>query len=489
MITRRELLARGATAAVAFAGLRIAAGCAAPRDRPPARVLVAGAGLAGLAAAHELVKRGHDVTVVEARERPGGRVHTLRDFDDGLHAEAGAVYVPDTHFHTIGYCRELGVELVPAGSRARGGAGERYFVRGRSVAVRGGRAETWPLPLRADEQGLAPELLIARYLDPVLDEIGDPLHPAWPSAAALAYDGVSMGTLLRRRGASDGAVALMRLGYMDEWGDGIDAVSALFLLRDLALRRGIAETSMIAGGSDRLPYALAARLGSRIRYGAAVTAIEQDAGSVRVEVIERGTHRLLEADRLVCAIPFSVLRDVRVSPPFSGGKRRAVEGLRATSVTRVYLQLRERCWGATDAAIPTDLPMMYALDATFAQPGRRAVFEALMTGRAARRAAVLSQDERIAWVREQAERIHPGLTSRFEHGASYAWDEDRWARGDYAWFAPGEMRGYLPHLASAEGRVHFAGDHTSAQPGWMQGALASGIRAAEEVHAAAPVRA
>ncbi|MBV9109167.1 MAG: FAD-dependent oxidoreductase, partial [Gemmatimonadetes bacterium] len=264
------------------------------------------------------------------------------------------------------------------------------------------------------------------------------------------------------------------------------SISALFLLRDLALRRGIAETSVIAGGSDRLPHALAARLGTRIRYGAAVTAVEQDAGGVRVEVIERGHRRVLQADRLVCAMPFPVLRGIRVSPPFSAGKRGAIGGLRTTSVTRVYLQLRERCWGAADAAIPTDLPMMYALDATFAQPGRRAVFEALMTGRAARRAAMLSPEERIAWVRGQAERIHPGLSSRFEHGTSYAWDDDPWARGDYAWFAPGEMCGYLRHLAGAEGRVHFAGDHTSAQPGWMQGALASGIRAAEEVHAAAP---
>ena len=90
----------------------------------------------------------------------------------------------------------------------------------------------------------------------------------------------------------------------------------------------------------------------------------------------------------------------------------------------------------------------------------------------------------MEWVRGQAERVHPGLSRRFEHGISYAWDDDPWARGDYAWFAPGEMRAFLPHLARPEGRVHFAGDHTSAQPGWLQGALASGIRAADEVHTA-----
>ncbi|HEX8903220.1 MAG TPA: FAD-dependent oxidoreductase, partial [Longimicrobiaceae bacterium] len=80
---------------------------------------------------------------------------------------------------------------------------------------------------------------------------------------------------------------------------------------------------------------------------------------------------------------------------------------------------------------------------------------------------------------------HPRLARHFEHGTSYCWDADRWAIGDYAWFAPGEMRAFLPHLARPEGRIHFAGDHTSAWPGWMQGALDSGFRSAEEVHAAA----
>jgi monoamine oxidase len=327
-------------------------------------------------------------------------------------------------------------------------------------------------------------MLLARHVDPVLDEIGDPRHPAWPGEAALRYDGVSFSGLLRSRGASPGAIALMRLGYPDEWGDGIDAISALALLRDLALRRGVGEMSVIAGGSDRLPGAFVARLGARIRYGCAVTAVEQDARGVRIEIAGRAGRSVLTADRLVLAIPFTTLRAVRASPPFSPGKRRAIEGLRTTSITRVYLQVRERCWGRGDVAVPTDLPIMHVLDATAGQPAPRAVVEAFISGPNARRAAAMEPEARIRFAREHAGRIHPGLARRFEHGASYCWDADPWARGDYAWFAPGEMRAFLPHLASPEGRVHFAGDHTSASPGWMQGALESGVRAAEEVHAA-----
>ncbi|HEU4560185.1 MAG TPA: FAD-dependent oxidoreductase, partial [Longimicrobium sp.] len=130
-------------------------------------------------------------------------------------------------------------------------------------------------------------------------------------------------------------------------------------------------------------------------------------------------------------------------------------------------------------------PIMHAVDATHGQPGRRGILEAFITGPNARRVAAMDAEARVRFALAQAARVHPGAARAFEHGASVCWDADPWALGDYAWFAPGEMRAFLPYLATPEGRIHFAGDHTSAWPGWMQGALASGIRAADEVHAAA----
>jgi monoamine oxidase len=425
------------------------------------------------------------VTVLEARDRPGGRVLTLREgFDGGLSVEAGAVFVRESHHHTVGYARELGVPLVPVGGRGRG-VGPRCFIRGRSVRMRQGRPVEWPVQLSPAEVGLTPVALRARYLDPVLDELGDPTHPTWPRPALLRYDALSLAELLRAAGASPGAVEVMRLGYLDEWGDGVERCSALSLLRDLAQQREPGATFRVDGGTDRLPRAFAARLGERVRYGAAVTEIHQDGRGVRVGFRERGASRALSADYLVCAIPFTTLRDVRVSPPFSPGKRRAVEGLRTTSVSRVYLQLRERCWPDGEGAVPTDLPVMHLADATVGRPGPRAVLEAFVTGPNARRIAAMEPEARVAFAREHARRVHPRVDEAFERGTSYCWDADPWARGDYAWFAPGELGAFLPHLARPEGRVHFAGDHTSSLPGWMQGALASGRRAAEAVHAAA----
>jgi monoamine oxidase len=485
-ISRREFVTQGAAAATLAA-----LGCASPSpEKPgaPARVIVAGAGLAGLAAAYELVGRGHDVTVLEARRRPGGRVLTLRDgFDDGLYAEAGAAFIPEDHVHTIAYARDLGVTLVPAGAPGRG-KDSQYFVGGRTVSLDADHRPDWPLDLRPDEAGRAPGDLLARYLGPALDRLGDPRHPSWPGPQAMAYDDETLAQLLRRQGASEAAVRLVRLGYLDEWGDGIDACSALFLLRDMALRPAGGTVYRIEGGTDRLPHAFATRLGTRIRYGAVVREIRHDPDGVHVGFEVDGGVETASADFLVCAIPFTTLRSVRVSPPFPPGKRRAIHGLRTTSVARVYLQLRSRCWSADAASVATDLPIMLAADATAGQGGTRAILEAFVTGAQARALTAMAPDERVRFALDHLGRIHPAVPRLVEQGTSWCWDADPWALGDYAWFAPGEMRAFLPHLAEPVGRIHFAGDHTSAWPGWMQGALASGIRAADEVHAASTGR-
>jgi monoamine oxidase len=480
-LSRRAFLRAGAALT-----LPVLTGCGTASARTNAgerrQAVVLGAGLAGLAAADALVKAGVDTLVLEARGRAGGRVHTLRTpFDDGLYAEAGAVFVPEQHARTLGLVRELGLELRPAD--AGRGTGTRLFVRGTLVTLREGEPPRWPVPLRPDEAALTQQELLARYLAPVAEGIGDPDHPLWPSPAALRLDRMTTGQLLRERGASEGAVSLMRLGYLDEWGDGIDAVSALGTLRDVAANRYGGAMYRIAGGSDRLPAALAARLGSIVRYGSPVTSLQQERRGVRIHY--RGADRMhtVHADRVICAIPFPVLRTLSIRPAFSGGKRAAVAGLALTSITRVYLQVRRRAWD--DAReVATDLPVQLVTHATEGQSGDRGIVEAFVAGTAARRLASMDPAACIRHVRRQIARIHPRLDEHVERATIHAWDDEPWSGGDYAWFRPGEVRAFLPHLASPEGRVHFAGDHTSARPGWMQGALDSGARAADEVLAA-----
>jgi monoamine oxidase len=445
------------------------------------KVVVIGAGLAGLAAAYELSEAGHHVTVLEARTRPGGRVHTIRgQFADGLYAEAGATNVFDVHHWTIKYARLFGVALDPATPPA---GAPIFYVKGKRIVIKPNTPVDWPMQLRVDEQGMSRGQLWNKYVAPVLKEIGDPDAVDWPPSSLKKLDDVSFTQFLRDRGASPEAISILRLGLADQLGEGADATSALDLLREALPRSLEKELYTIRGGSDTLPHAMAAKLNPRIRYGCAVVRIEQDDRGARVICANNGANETIACQYVVCAIPFSVLRNVRFSPAVSREKQQAIDRLGNTSVVRVFLQTRQRFWleqGLSGAAT-TDLPMMTAYDKTFYLPGTRGLLEAYIAGERARKLAAMSADERLSFTVNQVEMVHPAIRTHFEGGSSVCWDNEQWSRGAYAWFRPGEMTSWLHQIAAPEGRIHFAGDHTSPQPGWMNGALQSGNRVAREV--------
>ena len=450
----------------------------------PKNVVVIGGGLAGLCAAYELREAGHKVTVLEARSRPGGRVFTIRgQFADGLIAEAGATNVADIHEWTIKYLKLLGVDLEPV-SFSRGGS--IFHVQGRRIVVSPGQPVQWPFELSAVEKGMSRRELWQKYVVPALEELGNPMDANWPNSSLLRYDRVSFTDFLRERGASPGAVSLLKLGLADQLGEGADKVSALNLLREAAPRMREQKAFVIRGGSDTFPRAFAANLRDTIQYASVVKRIEQDDREARVTYERAGEHVVLRADRVVCAIPFAVLRQVEFSPALAREKQKAIAQLGNTSVVRVFLQTRKRFWldeNLTGAAT-TDLPLMTAYDKTFYLPGVRGMLEAYVAGERARRLAAMTQSDRLNFTLSQMEKIHPAIRTHFEGGSSFCWDEEPFSRGAYAWFKPGEMTELMPHIATPEGRIHFSGDHTSQSPGWMNGALQSGYRAAKEVNEA-----
>lgn len=489
LVDRREFLKRSLIATTALSAFRPELLAASreeiQRTGAAKKVIVIGAGLAGLSAAYELTQAGHEVTVLEARPRVGGRVYTIRGpFADDLYAEAGATNVFDVHEWTMKYIKLLGVQLDPMESSSGAGI---FHVRGKRVVIKPGSAVELLLDLRADEKGMGRRELWEKYVAPVVKEIGNADAPDWPSAALKKYDRVSFAEFLRQQGASPDAVALLRLGLADQLGEGADAVSALNLLREAAPRAMVKDAYSIHGGSDRLPKAFAARVGDRIHYGAAVVKIEHDARGVRVACALAGSQMTFAADYLICAIPFAVLRRVTVSPGFSSLKQQAITQLGNTSVVRVFLQTRKRFWldeGLSGAAT-TDMPIMTAYDKAHYLPGTRGMLEAYVAGARARQLAAMKEDERLGFTVKQMEQLLPSIREHYEGGASVCWDDEEWTRGAYAWFKPGQMEAWLPHIARPEGRVHFAGDHTSPWPGWMNGALQSGNRAAREVNQAA----
>ncbi|OGU04638.1 MAG: hypothetical protein A2W29_05770 [Gemmatimonadetes bacterium RBG_16_66_8] len=491
--------------------------------RAPKRVLVLGAGLAGLSAAYQLVRGGHDVTVLEARDRPGGKGCTLRaPFRDGQHAEAGAMFVPGHHTLTMGYVALLGLPLVQIPAQKNDVVA--YIRSARLDHPESARAP-WPFRLSHEERAHGYWGLWALYVLPMVRKMGDPRSPAWPPPGLAPLGDMTFAEFLRGEGASPGAVEILKLGYLDLFGDGIYCVAALNVLRDLSfnmkgvpphLKHGFgigphlppplarklhmadgtvepaAEAAhhsfTIEGGNARLPQGLAATapLSRRIVYEAPAVRIGEHQGGVRVVTRGKDGPRTWDADRVICTIPFTVLKGIEIALPLSPEKRQAITELRFTSVTREFVQTRTRLWkrrGLPGCAV-TDLPIMYVNDQTIAQPGPYGILESYSTGPRARAWGALSADERHRQTVAGMNCVYPGLARQVVAGATKSWDDDEWARGDYAYFEPGEMRRLLPVIARPEAGLHFAGDHTSPLPGWMQGAFESGHRAAAEVHAA-----
>jgi monoamine oxidase len=220
MLSRRAFLKFSSITAASLA-LPYSDSTATPGSGKPKRVVVVGAGIAGLVAAYELMNRGHEVHVLEARLRPGGRVYTLRDpFADGLYAEAGAVDVGDGYSVLMGYIREFNLPLDDLRKNPK----QVVFTRGKRYVVPTGQEPEWPQDLQPEERKLGQAGLWKKYVASALSEIGDPSSTGWPNASALKYDRMSFDEYALSRGASKGALQLLHFNLN---GDDYDHLSAL----------------------------------------------------------------------------------------------------------------------------------------------------------------------------------------------------------------------------------------------------------------------
>ena len=447
----------------------------------PKSVVILGGGLAGLAAAYELKKAGHTVTILEARKQPGGRVRTIRDFDDGLYAEAGPVAFPESHTFTWDYAREFGLQLRLS---LRIDLDSLCDIRGQQFRI-GPSNNSIPLNLKASERQAGMGGIIPLYLGDYMRDVGNPRRANFPPASLRAIDAISLRQLLINQGASDDAIRIIEASQLGVLGFGIDSVSAM----DGVVTEAIASDAAfyeIAGGNDQLPGALKKRVKKQFKKAAVVLRLEQTASGVKVTYSQGGEILTLEADRAVCTLPFPVLKNIEVNPAFSADKQRAINELKLTPVTRTYLQFKRRVWEENKLSGygVTDLDIQNTYSPTLTQPGTRGILASYAGGQRALDLGAMSETTRQEAVLDQMGELFGVTKKQLNFSISQIWHTDEWARGAFTYFEPGQMATLLPIAQQPEGRIHFAGEHTSAWHGWMNGALESGNRAAEEVNEA-----
>ena len=446
------------------------------------RVVVLGAGLAGLGAAYNLLRHGYEVIVLEAQERPGGRVQTARDgLRRGGHAELGAVRIFETHEYTLRYVNEFGLELVPYDSGTRA-----FYMQGkRFLAPPAG--QPWPLAgFHPDEQP-DPFARFPEYFLSGFAKLGDVFDPGWPGSvpSALELDRTTLADYMRAQGASE---AWLDWFYAHEGRVGRANAAALFAM--VAVADGNIVRS-IRGGNDRLPYAFVAALGSRVKHGSEVVRIAQARDGVTVGYQDRTGLHEIAADRCVCALPFAPLRRVNIATPFSDRKMAAIRELQYMAAARCYFQTRTRFWqhdplGALGGLnlVGTDTTAGRVWNTSSQQPdGTLGMVHAYMFDTAALEFSSHGH-RRVAAMRKLFHRLLPGIQDQIVGVAHKAWQEDPWAGGGWGWTQPSELEWMFPAMRQPEGRVHFAGEHTSLWITWMNGALESAERVVHEILAA-----
>lgn len=466
------------------------------------RVGIIGAGLAGLTAAYELRKSGFDLTVFEASERIGGRVYThYFDPDKKLYGELGAMRFPRSHSYTMHYINEFGLQVEPFALSS-----DQTF-----IYVKGTR-------VRNDSQGLG----VSEYIYPLfsiyqwekktkwfdlVDYVGEypistmPIkarselvETKWTYSPYIDYwDCVStkkaMGVLGLSYGAMD-MISSIDPTFFPFWYDShIEFMNQYYT-------KAFKDMLKIKGGFSLLPQAFYKSLTSEgktsglgqvdFRFSSPVSSISYDPYKGRVVLNSESF------DYVVCAIPFSSLRNISVDPVFSSIKHQAIRELNYTESQKTLLLCKRRFWqdqGIVDGGgSVTDLPISSIWYPSYGETEESAVLLASYNlNKDARRLGTQPIDSRIEMIKRQVEEVH-GLSAGYldevvEDFASISWGNEPYELGCFLYFQPQQKKLFSKAMTTPEydGRILFAGEHVSVFHGWMNGALESGARATKTI--------
>lgn len=411
--------------------------------------VIIGAGLAGLAAGYKLKNAGWKVTMLEARDRIGGRVFSQKFPSTDLVSELGAEWVGESHERIKALCREFNIPLQ-----------KHQF---EDHLLRDGRV------YRPGEWGFSPQAKAAF----------EKLIAGYDKLTALQknrIDKYDWWTYLENIGFTNDDLLLRDLMDSTDFGESIRHVSAFAALAEYAESSPKNEMDYkMTGGNSRLGVEFAKRIGlANITTGTLVTDVIQRRGTVTVKT---STDSYV-ADAVICTAPINSLLKIKFDPPLPTAQRAAAERLTYARICKNSVLYRDRFWRDENFSMVSDVTSHFYFHSTQSQPGREGILTSYAIGEKAdvlasqsdqRRMRVIAND--LVDFNRDAPRLARGITS-------YAWQRDAFTDGAYALYRPGQWFGIRPILARPHGKVLFAGEHIADWQGFMEGAIETGEAAA-----------
>ncbi len=427
--------------------------------RPASSCVVVGAGLAGLSAAYRLHKAGWKVTVVEARDRPGGRVwsHRFQEAPE-LVCEMGGEWIGKDQKHILDLCHELNVPLEPHAYRI------------------------W--------------LLLAGQLKKPGDwQFSETSRAAWKKFAA-AYkhygpedfkrlDQFDWYAWLRNIGFTEDDLRIRELIDSTDIGESMRAASALVEAESYAesdyLNLDYTDEMdfHVKGGNTELVNAIIAQLpAGTVHLNSPVTGIVQRSGMVTIATASDK----FSADACVFAAPSSVISSIQFDPPLPAAKVRAAEELEYARIIKTQILCGERFWPAENFSLMSDETSHEYFHTTQGQPGPKGILCSYAVGDKADVLAAQTDARRQEIVTEDLLGVSPNAGKLVTTTYAKAWQRDPWVHGAYAIYHPGQWLTLRPLLHQPHGKVLFAGEHISEDSqGFMDGAVGTGMAAAKSL--------